>query len=583
MARRRIREPGRFASALARAALATGVLAAGSLAAGWFPLAGQQVADTAFQPPLPRPAYAAGEGPRLLVDEAHGNFHTLGGRYRPFGELAARDGYRVGANTAPFRAGSLDGVDLLVIANAVDPEREWILPTEPVFTEAEVETVVAWVRGGGALLLLADHMPFPGAADNLGRALGVRMLNGFARPRSDVFRRSDGTLFDHPITRGRGPGERIDSVRTFTGQAFLRARGGIDGLLRFDSGAVSLQPDTAWRFHEDTDWIDVEGWLQGAAFSLGEGRVVVLGEAAMFSAQLAGPQQVPMGMNAPDAAQNPQLMLNALHWLSGLLPDAEPAVGPQRGSVVAVGGALRDTAIVRRFVELAGGPEAPIVVIPTAGGAESYDDDFAPMRRLRAVGVTNLTMLHTDDPAVADSEGFVGPLLDAGGVWFSGGRQWRLADAYLGTRTEEALWAVLERGGVVGGSSAGATILGSYLVRGDTRTNTIMMGDHEEGFAFLRDVGIDQHLLARNRHFDLFEVVDARPGLLGIGLDENTALVVEGDWAEVVGESYVAIYDPRRRNARVPFLLLASGYWIDLGSRRVYVPTRQGLQPLIVR
>lgn len=578
---RRRRRSGPWCARIAGPFLVLAALEA--LAAAAFPLSGQQVADTAFRPAIPRPAYAMGRGPHLVVDEAHGNFHTLDGRYGPFGDLARRDGYRVRANTEPFGARSLEDVDVLVIANALGPDQEWVLPVGPAFTEAEVEAVVTWIRGGGALLLLADHMPFPGAVDALGRALGVRMLNGFVFPESDIFRRSEGTLLDHPITRGRGPEERIDSVRTFTGQAFLADRPGVEGLLRFDSGAVSLQPDTAWRFHEATDRVEVEGWLQGAAFSLGEGRVVVLGEAAMFSAQLAGAERTPMGMNAPGAEGNPRLLLNALHWLSGLLPEARPSVGPERGSVVAVGGALRDTAIVRRFVELAGGDDAPIVVIPTAAGAEVYDDDIAPLRRLRAVGARNLTLLHTDDPEVADSEAFVEPLRSAGGVWFSGGRQWRLADAYLGTRAEEALRAVLERGGVVGGSSAGATILGSYLVRGDTRTNTVMMGDHEVGFGFLRHVGIDQHLLARNRHFDLFEVVDARPELLGIGLDENTALVVEGDWAEVVGESYVAIYDPRRRDARVPFILLPPGYVIDLGERRVYVPTPRGLWPLIVR
>jgi cyanophycinase len=546
-------------------------------------VSGQQAADTAFQPPVPHPAYARGQGPRVVIDEAHANFHTVDGRYRPFAEVARRDGYVVRAGTETFSAASLEGVDLLVIANAIQEGAEWVLPVASAFTDEEIEAVVAWVRGGGGLLLLADHMPFPGAADALGRALGLRFVNGFANLSDDVFRRSDGTLADHPITRGRDASERVDSVRTFTGQAFVAAAPGPDPLLVLDSGAVSLQPDTAWAFHDETPSLDAEGAWQGAAFPLGAGRVVVLGEAAMFSAQLAGEARNPMGMNHPQAAQNPQLLLNTLHWLSGLLPEAAPRVGPRSGSVMAVGGALTDTTIVRRFIELAGGPDAPIVVIPTAGGAEAYGDDFGPAERFRENGATDVRVLHTWDRAEADSEAFVEPLRGAGGVWFSGGRQWRLADVYLGTRTETELARVLERGGVVGGSSAGATILGSYLVRGDSETNEIMMGDHEEGLGLLRGVGIDQHLLRRNRQFDLFEVIDARPELVGIGLDENTALVVQGDWGQVIGASYVLVYDPVRRQGRVPFYLLGPSDAIHLGTRAPYVSTGRGLWPLVLR
>ena len=210
-------------------------------------------------------------------------------------------------------------------------------------------------------------------------------------------------------------------------------------------------------------------------------------------------------------------------------------VGPPNGSLVIAGGGVSDPAIYERFVSLAGGPEAPIVVIPTAGSGETYGDFWPGLQRLRDAGAVNLKVLHTRDPQEADREDFVAPLLEARGVWFSGGRQWRLVDAYLGTRTLEEIRGVLERGGVIGGSSAGATIQGSYLVRGDSSTNTIMMGDHTEGFGFLANVGIDQHLLRRNRHFDLVEVIEAHPELLGIGLDEDTAIVVRGNTFEVIG------------------------------------------------
>ena len=150
----------------------------------------------------------------------------------------------------------------------------------------------------------------------------------------------------------------------------------------------------------------------------------------------------------------------------------------------------------------------------------------------------------------------------------------------MGTRTEEELWALLDRGGVIGGSSAGATIQGSYLARGDTATNTIMMGSHEEGMGFLRNTAIDQHLLYRNRQFDLLEIIEARPELLGIGIDENTAIVVQGDRFEVIGASYVAIYDNRSTlDSGGLFYFLAPGDQFDLAERKAYRASRN-MEPL---
>lgn len=248
-------------------------------------------------------------------------------------------------------------------------------------------------------------------------------------------------------------------------------------------------------------------------------------------------------------------------------------VGPANGSLVVVGGAMQDLGIVRRFIDLAGGADANIVVIPTAGGAAEYDQFYPGLRQFRAAGATNLTVIHTNDRDEADSEAFVRPIREAGGVWFPGGRQWRIADSYLDTRTEEELHLLLERGGVIGGSSAGASIQGSYLIRGDTQTNTIMMGDHEEGFGFLRNVGIDQHLLRRNRQFDMLEVMEAMPDLLGIGIDENTAIVVQGDEFEVIGESYVVIYDTSVQiDTGGDFYFLAPGDRFNMATREARRP-----------
>lgn len=216
--------------------------------------------------------------------------------------------------------------------------------------------------------------------------------------------------------------------------------------------------------------------------------------------------------------------------------------GPSAGSLIIAGGALRDTSVINRFISLAGGKDALIVFIPTSSGQERFDT-ARTVSILTSAGASNVKLLHTYDPAVADTEEFASVLRNAGGVFFGGGRQWRLVDAYGGTLTEKELRGVLDRGGVIGGSSAGATIQGSFLARGDTKSNTIMIGDHTEGFGYLTNSAIDQHLLMRNRQHDLVEVLLQYPHLLGIGIDENTAVLVQGNRLEVLGESYVAIYD----------------------------------------
>ena len=263
-----------------------------------------------------------------------------------------------------------------------------------------------------------------------------------------------------------------------------------------------------------------------------------------------------------------QSLLFVLIAFVSALTAAAADFGPENGSLVIVGGSMKDPAIMERFLELAGGPEVPIVVIPTAGGGEHYDQYYTGLRQFKEAGAKNITVLHTKDRDVANSEEFVQPIREARAVWFPGGRQWRLADSYLHTKTHEELNRLLARGGVIGGSSAGATIQGSYLARGDTKTNTIMMGDHEEGMAFFKNVAIDQHLLMRNRQFDLIEVIEAHPELLGIGLDEDTAIVVRGDNFEVIGQGYVAVYDHQSLlDSGGQFYFLAPGDRFDIKTR----------------
>jgi len=223
--------------------------------------------------------------------------------------------------------------------------------------------------------------------------------------------------------------------------------------------------------------------------------------------------------------------------------DQKISSGPSNGTLIIIGGGEISESLNKKIMETSGGLQIPIVVIPTADGRDNYDENFGEAGLLRRMGATNVTVLHTNDRNVANSEEFVKPLLSAKLVWFSGGRQWKLVDAYKNTLTEKMLWKVLENGGTIGGSSAGATIQGSFLVRGDTKNNQIMMGDHQDGFGFLTNVAIDQHVLARNRQFDMFEILRNHPGLLGIGIDEATAIIVKGDIFEVVGKSYVVVYD----------------------------------------
>jgi len=294
----------------------------------------RQVLDTAFVPPsLGAPAFANRTGPLILIDEAHHNFHTASGRYRPFAKLLENDGFRVGANSQAITAAALKNARVLVIANALNAaharQSDWKAPGKSAFTKSEIAAIAAWVNDGGSLLLIADHMPFAGDAAALAAALGFRTTNNYALkgepdPRTGdypiTFRRADGTLKSSAITNGRGASERVDSIVSFTGSAFsfLSRRG--SPLMSLPRGTRVRTPTVAWQFNDSTPTVDGAGLLQGATLSVGKGRVAMFGEAAMFTAQRKGVEGVPMGMNAPEASQNPQFVLNVMHWLVRILP-----------------------------------------------------------------------------------------------------------------------------------------------------------------------------------------------------------------------------------------------------------------------
>lgn len=264
---------------------------------------------------------------------------------------------------------------------------------------------------------------------------------------------------------------------------------------------------------------------------------------------------------------------------------AEPKVGPAKGTVIVVGGGSMGPEIYSKFIEAAGGPEALIIDVPNAGGADSYGQDAAGTRGWKAAGAKNVHVLFTKDKKIADSDSFVAVIKKAGGVWFEGGRQWHIYNDYAGTKTQKAFQDVLDRGGVVGGSSAGASILGDFLVRGAPSQNNRIMDypGWQKGFAYLKNTGIDQHVVARERLPDLADsIIPKYPKLLGISEDEGTAWVVRGDTATIIGRNKAFVYggnDPNDPGS--PFLTLHPGDTYNLNTRRVMRRAIEG-SPLTV-
>ena len=326
----------------------------------------QKGVDTDFRFNNLNPAYEEGTGPNVYIDEAHFNLHTAEGRFKPFAELLRADGYRVKRFRSRFSGENLKDCQILVIANpqaevnlentpqGEDPlVGDWRYPHPSAFAKEEINELISWVREGGSLFLIVDHAPFPGAAADLAVLLGIHMLDGYAssskenRIGMDVFGRvleegwreyaqfsgkplddfrpalaNPGTLAAHPVVEGRNFEERVDSVVTSSGQAFYASEDW-EPILVFGPKAVCLIP-LVFNF-EDSRWADgplfsVAGWLQGATRKLGQGRVAIFGETAMFSAQFDDiSSNVPDGMNAPQASQNAQFCLNLVHWLSAAL------------------------------------------------------------------------------------------------------------------------------------------------------------------------------------------------------------------------------------------------------------------------
>ena len=251
---------------------------------------------------------------------------------------------------------------------------------------------------------------------------------------------------------------------------------------------------------------------------------------------------------------------------------AHTSSGPEKGTLILTGGD-QETGL-KEFVTLAGGPDANIVYIPAASILRLPSGLIWEWRRpdqlpantaefkaelCKMFGLKNITILHTTDRKIANSEDFVKPLRSAHGVWISGGNAGRISRSYLDTLTQRELEAVLSRGGVIGGNSAGAIIQGSYTIRGNPNKPVLMAKGSERGFAFLSNVAVNPHLSEAMRQNELVTILDVHPSLLGIGIDEKAAIVVTGDRFQVIGNGRVAIYDNTQRDNYWY-------YWLETGE-----------------
>ncbi len=282
----------------------------------------QQIPDLTYDPPIANPIYAFGQGPIIFLDEGHHNFHTIEGRYGPFARVLEKDGYQVKPYASAFKTESLQQGKILVIANPLNTINvdNWALPNPSAFTDEEISVVDEWVRKGGNLFLIIDHMPWPGATADLAAVFGFKFLNGFniSVVNPAYFWRSNGTIVENIITSGRDITESIHQIPTTEGQAFEIPSDAYP-ILVFDETSLILLPDTAWVFNDKTPIKNINGLSQGAFKKHGQGRVVVFGEASMFSAQIGDPGRRKMGMNKEDAQDNYKLLLNIIHWLDGIL------------------------------------------------------------------------------------------------------------------------------------------------------------------------------------------------------------------------------------------------------------------------
>ena len=248
-----------------------------------------------------------------------------------------------------------------------------------------------------------------------------------------------------------------------------------------------------------------------------------------------------------------------------------------KGKLIIIGGGSIPDSLFSFFANYMGGKDQPIVYIPTATTDEEYIQKGEHLIKFSSRGFTNLSTIHTRNKKEADDPKNIALLRNAKGLYFGGGDQQLIADAYAGTKLYDEFIALLDRGGVIMGTSAGATIMGSLMVGGDARDDISKKYAFNPAFSFMTNTALDQHVLARNRQFDLISVVEYYPGTLGIGMDESTAIIVEAGKFKVWGNSYAMLYDPKDWAAQKkkwgavlkPFKMMASGSSFNFVTREI--------------
>ncbi len=248
-----------------------------------------------------------------------------------------------------------------------------------------------------------------------------------------------------------------------------------------------------------------------------------------------------------------------------------------KGKLIIIGGGSIPDSLFSFFANYIGGKDQPVVYIPTATTDEEYIQKGEHLIKFTSQGYTNLNTIHTRDKKEADNPKNIELLRNAKGLYFGGGDQQLIADAYAGTKLYDEFIALLDRGGVIMGTSAGATIMGSLMIGGDARDDISKKYNFNPAFSFMTNTALDQHVLVRNRQFDLISVIENYPGTLGIGMDESTAIIVEAGQFKVWGISYAMLYDPmdwaaqKKKWGKVlkPFKMMASGSRFNFVTREI--------------
>lgn len=511
--------------------------------------------------PAPRPATpAVAELPGPLVIVGGGGLPD--GLREQFVKLAGGDKAKI--VVVPTASGSADDPkehdDFLKPWRDLKPASVVLLHTrdrttadDPAFVRPLLDATAVWFSGGDQSRLTAAY-----AGTRTGRELHALHARGGVLGGTSA---GAAVMSDLMITGGR------DTATTAAGLGFLpgfvvdqhfaqrNRQKRLSGVIAAHPGRVGLGIDEAT-----------------AVVARGRTlRVVGAGAATVVLAAAGGREELVQTTKAGRELDLFQLRRAALNRAAKEpFPPARPAEpAVPSGALVIVGGGGAGPDIWQRFVALAGGPDARIVVFPTAL-EDPLPKTIGEAAALKRYGAGSVTVLHTRRRAEANAPAFSDVLTTATGVWFGGGRQWRFVDSYEGTLALDRIRGVLVRGGVIGGSSAGASIQGEYMPRGHPLGNTVMAAEgYERGFGFLPGAAVDQHFFARKRLADMTGLIKRYPQYLGIGIDEGTAVVVTGHTAEVIGATKAAFYDYRTGPpaGEVDYVEVKAGEKYDLKKR----------------